>query len=646
MKPHKFLLQSVFTLLFSCLISGLAHADVRLPRLVSDGLILQRDKPIKIWGWADEGEVVDVELGKQKLRTQTHDGRWQVSFNALPAGGPYCIQVAGHNKLKVCDVLIGDVWIAAGQSNMELKMGDVKSQYPALLTTTHYPQIREFNVPWVYEFKGPLSDFQQGQWKTAEPQNLANFSAAGFFFARQLYDKYHIPIGIIMLAVGGSPAEAWMSEEALAKYPHYLALTGPYKDDVVLKDAINKQNAATDKWFSTLARDDVGLAKGWAYGAVDENDWQKFTVPGNMHEQDIHFDYGAVWFRKQIYLSENQIKNSASLSLGAIVDADHTYINGTEVGNTSNLYISRNYSIPVGLLKAGTNTLVVNVISSSGNAGFIKDKKYALQLGTQGISLDGDWEYKISAATNEPPKTTMFPWLPYGLYNAKLAPCLELGMKGVIWYQGESNTDRSDEYRSLFPDLIRNWRQDFKQGDFPFIFVQLANYQAANTLPAESNWAQLREAQRQSLRVNNTGMAVAIDIGEWNDIHPLNKQAVGERLALQAMKLAYRDSNLPVSGPTPRHLERRGSKLILSFNLEGSRLEVPRDGVIHQLAIAGADKKFVWAEGKIVREKLYVWSTQITQPKYVRYAWADNPIGANLKNSRGLPATPFELAVE
>ncbi|MFZ6726437.1 sialate O-acetylesterase [Undibacterium sp. MH2W] len=651
LSPYRRLLSLTITLLLvaGCFFSQSALASVRLPRLVSDGMVLQRDKPIRIWGWADKGEHIEVTLGNQHASTQSVDGRWQVTFAAMKAGGPYCIDIKGVNHRQICDVLIGDVWIAAGQSNMELKIDDVKTRYPDLIATTHYPGIREFSVPWVYNFQAPASDFQEGEWRAAEGPALGHFSAAAFFFARQLHEKYHVPIGIVMLAVGGSPAEAWMSEEALSAYPHYLERTAPYKDDEVLKKAIAKENAATAQWYASLTHDDVGVANGWQFGQQDANDWKPFIVPGNLHEQGIPLDYGSVWFRKTIDLSEEQIKKHPILSLGSIVDHDQTYINGVEIGSTPNLYVMRRYPIAANVLKVGPNVISIRVVTTTGNAGFIKDKKYALEIGGETLSLEGSWEYKVGAVTTAPPPTTMFPWLPYGLYNAKLAPCLPLGIKGVIWYQGESNTDRASEYAYLFPDLIKQWRHDFNQGDFPFLFVQLANYQEATTTPVESRWAELREAQRKSLRVPNTGMAVTIDIGEWNDIHPLNKQTVGERLALQAQKIAYHDVRLIASGPRPQGLSRsygqHGHELVIRFESEGGQLVMPPEGKIAQLAIAGADKQYVWAESALINGTLHVWSPLVPLPHSVRYAWSDNPIGANLKNRQGLPASPFELSL-
>lgn len=638
--------------LLSCLcISGLlaagyAAADVSLPRLVSDGAVLQRDKPIVLWGWADDGEQVSVTLGKQTLTTKAEAGRWQVTLKPLPAGGPYTVDIQGKNKLQVKNVLLGDVWVAAGQSNMELPLKRVKYKYPDIIPSTKLPDIREFNVPVVYNFKGPLEDFKQGQWKTAEPENLPNFSAVGFFFTRALHEKYKVPVGLITLPVGGSPAEAWVSESALQKYPQFVEQLKPFKDDGFVTATIASDKLSSGNWYSALGAKDEGLKGSWSNEVLDTKDWQNFQVPGYVKEQGGDFTNGAVWFRKTFDLTAEQAAKSATVWLGCIVDGDQVFLNGKEIGQTGYQYPPRIYTVPAGLLKAGKNTISIRVTSYSANAGFVKDKRYELELGNESVSLAGQWQYKIGARADSMAKTTTLHYQPASLFNAKLAPTLRTAIKGVIWYQGESNTGRYKEYETLFPDLIRDWRAQYNQGDFPFIYVQLANFMAAKAEPSESDWAATREAQRKTLSVKNTAMVVASDIGEWNDIHPLNKQAVGERLALAAQKLAYGDKKLIASGPNATTIRREHKSLLIDFDKAGGDLVITKDGVLHHIAIAGTDKKYVWAKAKIQGKKLVVWSDDVAEPVSVRYAWADNPEGANLYNKAGLPASPFELSIQ
>ncbi|HSC67048.1 MAG TPA: sialate O-acetylesterase [Cellvibrio sp.] len=669
-------LQFVCSICLVFLAISSAFADVTLPRLLSDGAILQRDKPLTIWGWAEEGEKVTVSFAGKEKSTHTVEGQWQVTFPAQKAGGPFELIVTGKNRLKRSNILLGDLWVAAGQSNIELPIRRVKYQYPGLIESTQQPNIREFNVPVTYAFKGPLADYTQGQWKTATPENIDTFSAVGFFFAQKIYAHTQVPVGLVSIPVGGSPIEAWLSEAALQKYPHYLQQLQPFKDDTHVQSTIAKDKAHSDKWFGDLNAADAGLKNNWSQEKLDTNNWKSLQVPGFFKEQGSDFTNGAVWVRKTIELTQAQAAKKAVLWLGCVVDGDQVFVNGQSIGQTGYQYPPRIYAVPAGLLKAGKNSIAIRITSYSNNAGFVKDKRYALMLGESAVgagysgeeevSLRGEWQYQIAArAGNMQPSTTLH-YIPSSLFNAKLAPALPLQVKGVLWYQGESNVDRADaqsvhrepgklcadktcaattsEYRYLLADLIGDWRAQFKQGDIPFLFVQLANFLPASAQPTESKWAQVREAQRQALAIKNTAMAVAIDVGEWNDIHPLNKQAVGERLALGAMKLAYGKKSLLASGPSLQKVKAKGNTLELVFADVGAGLDI-RGGELKHIAVAGADKKFVWAKAEVKKDKLVVSADSVAEPKWVRYAWADNPEGANLYNSAGLPASPFEASV-
>jgi len=632
-----------------------AFADVTLPRLLNDGAILQRDKPLTIWGWAAEGEKVTVNFAGKEKSTQAVDGKWQVTFPARKAGGPYELVVTGEkNQLKRSNILLGDLWVASGQSNMELPLRRVRYQYPGLIETTQQPNIREFNVPVAYAFKGPLSDYTQGDWKTATPENLENFSAVGFFFAQKLLAENKVPVGIITIPVGGSPAEAWVSESVLQKYPQYLRKLQPFKDDAHVQATIAKDKANSDKWYGDLGAADIGLKNNWSQEKLDTSAWKTLQVPGFLKEQGIDFTNGAFWVRKTVELTQAQVAKKAVLWLGCIVDGDQVFVNGQAVGQTGYQYPPRIYAVPAGLLKAGKNSIAIRVTSYSANAGFVKDKRYALMFGDskfgaaysgdEEVSLRGEWQYQIAATAGSMQPGTTLHYLPSSLFNAKLAPALPLKIKGVIWYQGESNVDRAAEYQQLMTDLIGDWRKQFQQPDLPFVYAQLANFLPAVNQPSESGWAELREAQRKTLAVKNTAMAVAIDAGEWNDIHPLDKQKVGERLALGALKVAYGKKSLLASGPSLKKVKAKGNKVELMFADVGTGLQAV-GGELKHIALAGADKKFVWAKAEVKSNKLVVWADSIAEPKWVRYAWADNPEGANLYNSAGLPASPFEASV-
>jgi len=330
----------------------------------------------------------------------------------------------------------------------------------------------------------------------------------------------------------------------------------------------------------------------------------------------------------------------AKLLLGRIVDADSVFINGKFIGTTSYQYPPRRYNIPEGILKEGNNTLAVRIISNAGRGGFVTDKPYEIITDDTVIDLKGAWQFKLGAVMEPLASQTFIRWKPEGLYNAMIVPLLNYKIKGVIWYQGESNTDRPDEYKNLFTALINDWRKNWNEGDFPFLFVQLPNFMKARKQPSQSNWALLREVQLKTLALPNTGMAVTIDVGEWNDIHPLDKLDVGKRLELAAEKIAYKNENVVYSGPIYQTMKVEGNKIILSFTNTGSGL-IAKGGELKTFAIAGADKKFVWANAKLEDNKVIVWNDAVANPVAVRYAWADNPEGANLYNQEMLPASPF-----
>ncbi|MFB0525444.1 MAG: sialate O-acetylesterase, partial [Phycisphaerae bacterium] len=387
-----------------------------------------------------------------------------------------------------------------------------------------------------------------------------------------------------------------------------------------------------------------GLEKGqkpWFDENYDASEWATMNVPGYWADHELGPVNGVVWFRKEVDIPASMADKPARLLLGRIVDADTTYVNGKIVGTVSYQYPPRIYDIPSNLLKAGRNIIVIRVINNSGRGGFVQDKPYQLSAAGQTTDLKGKWQYKLGAAMDPLPAKTFIEWQPLGLYNGMIAPLLNYTIKGVIWYQGESNTAKPLEYQKLFPALIADWRGRWKQGDFPFLYVQLANFMEVKDKPSKSNWAELREAQLKTLSVPNTAMAVTTDIGEWNDIHPLNKEDVGKRLALAAQKVAYGDEEVVCSGPIYQSMKVQANKIIITFTNIGSGLIAKGGGELKHFSIAGADKKFIWAKAKIEGDKVIVWNDDITNPVAARYAWADNPEGANLYNKEGLPASPF-----
>jgi sialate O-acetylesterase len=619
-------------------------SQVILPRLISEGMVLQRDAEVPVWGWAAVGEQVLVQFMDSTYCTAADSlGNWHILLSGLKAGGPYTMQFrSDHDVTTVRDIMIGDVWVCSGQSNMELPMHRVSRIYADEIANSGNTSIRLFNIPYKYDFNKPQTDVEAGNWRSADPENVLDFSAVAYFFARELYETYKVPIGLINASLGGSPAEAWMSEEALKEFPVYFKEAQRFKDGKLIKQIEESDKIRISTWYGELRRKDEGYRdsqKNWTNPVLNTSGWKKMKIPGYWTDTELEQMNGVVWFRKNIRVPSSMTGIPAKLILGLVIDADSVFINGVFVGTTGYQYPPRRYDIPPDLLKKGDNSIVIRVISNIGRGGFVPDKQYAIIAEDRIIDLKGDWLYQPGARMEPLTGQTFISWKPLGLFNGMIAPLLNWRIKGVIWYQGESNADRPDEYRTLFPALIRDWRSHWKQGDLPFLYAQLPNFMEAKKEPSFGTWTLMREAQSDALSVPNTGMAVTIDIGEWNDIHPLNKKDVGKRLAQAARKVAYGD-DIVHSGPLYSARKTEGNRIILFFSHIGSGL-IARGKKLSGFAIAGADSHFVWANAKIEDNSVIVWNYKIREPVFVRYAWADSPEGANLYNKEGLPAAPF-----
>ncbi|MFT4205382.1 MAG: sialate O-acetylesterase [Chitinophagaceae bacterium] len=638
------LVKSGWTFLAAGFIYTAATAQVKLPRLVRDSMVLQRDKPVHIWGWASRGEKIQVRFNGKKYITRTsNDGKWQLDMQPTAAGGPFQMDISGKNKIHLHDILVGDVWLCSGQSNMEHQLKLHTVYYPKEIAQAHYPEIRQFKVPNVTNLESPQSDLPGGNWKWANPENVPDFSAVAYFFAESLYRQYHIPIGLINVTWGGSPIEAWMSEESLATFPGEESIIEKNKDSAYVN---SRNRAAAADVTSVRIPEDKGAEEQWyatTYQTAGKG-WRPFAIPGYWEDQGVADLNGTVWFRKEIEVPAAIAQSAAKVFLGRIVDADALYINGKEVGATTYLYPQRRYDVPTGLLKPGKNTFAIRVTNYSGKGGFVPDKPYQLMGAGDTVSLTGYWQYKVSNVFTRhipgvPPALTL-QYQPTALFNAMLSPVIGYGIKGFIWYQGESNAGDAKGYASMQPAMITDWRQRWQAGNLPFLFVQLPGFMDYHYLPTESGWAAFREAQAKSLALPNTGMAVAIDLGEWNDIHPDRKKPIGQRLALVAQKVAYGE-NVVDAGPTYEKAVAHSNTLIISFSHTGKGLTTSDGEAPSEFAIAGADKKFYWAQATIEGNQIVLHSDMVPQPEYVRYAWADDPVNPNLINKEGLPAPPF-----
>lgn len=643
MKIKKYL----FKLIYVCLIfnSVTVLTQVRLPRLINDGMVLQRGTEVRIWGWSSPNESITLQFMDSSYHTVAgNSGEWEIRLKNLEPGGPYKMKIEASNVIEISDVLIGDVWLCSGQSNMELPISRVSWVYHDEIKNYNNNYIRQFRVPYGYDFNKQHDDYLSGSWKAANSDNIMDFSAVAFFYAKEISSRYHVPIGLINASMGGSPAEAWMSEDALKDFPTLYDEMQRFKDSALITQIINSDNKRIAEWYNKLNQKDEAYKDKngiWYQPELSCSDWNETQIPGYWQDNELENINGVVWYRRNFIANTNMKGKPALLLLGRIVDADSVFINGQFVGATGYQYPPRRYKIPPGLLKSGENTIAVRVISNQGVGGFVPDKPYEIIIDSDKIDLKGVWQYKVGAVMEPLTSQTFIRWKPGGLFNSMISPVLNYRIKGAIWYQGESNASRPVEYSKLLPALIEDWRKNWSQGDFPFIYVQLHNFMEAKSTPSESDWALLREGQLKTLSIPNTAMAVAIDLGEWNDIHPLNKKDVGYRLSLAARKIAYGDENIVYSGPIYSSMRINDKKIILSFTNIGSGLIFKEGNSTMQFALAGADKKFVWASAKIKDNRIIVWSDEVPKPVAVRYAWADNPDNASLYNKEGLPASPF-----
>lgn len=620
----------------------LCEAKVKLPVLISDGMVLQRDKPIVLWGTADKDETVNIEFLKKKYHTTSDpNGDWKLVLPAVKAGGPYEMVV---NDIHIKDILIGDVWLCSGQSNMELPINRVLDLYADEVKNYINTKIRYVKIPITHNYHAPQQDIREIEWKSLTPENALSFSALCYFYAKDIYEKTNVPVGIINSSVGGSPIESWISEEGLKPFPHYLHDRDMHRNDSYVENTKKLDWERRSLWNSILYKEDCGLNENikWYDPEYNDKGWNTTDLNDKSWTRDASgFVNGSIWFRKDIELSAGQTDKDAILRLGCIVDADSVFINGKFIGTISYQYPPRVYPVPSELLKPGKNTITVRLISYNGFPEFVNDKPYKLIIGNNEIDMREDWKYKIGVRMPELQSVGVYQQRPTGFYNGMIAPLQNHVFKGALWYQGESNTGKPQEYYGLLTALINDWRMFWKNPDMPFLVVQLPNFMQPSANPNESNWAELRESQKRVIQdIPNTGLVVAIDIGEWNDIHPLNKTDIAKRLSLQAQRIAYGDKKVVADGPIYESMRVEGNNIILSFK-EGTDDLLPVDE-LKGFAIAGKDNKYKWAKAQIDKNQVIVWNEDIVEPVKVRYAWGDNPVGINLRNRSRLPASPFQ----
>ena len=639
-------------------------------------MVLPEGAAVPIRGRAAPGEVVTVSfLGATCRATADSSGAWRLLLDGSACGGPYTMEItAGNEKIVFHDIYAGDVWLCSGQSNMEMPMQRVKDNFPEEWRPPINALVRQFKVPQEWDFSGPRSELSGGFWKAATEELLDEFSAAAWFFAQALYAQRPRPVGLINAAWGGTPIEAWMSAEALAPYSAKIANGSQYRDDAKRAEITRTHESAIKAWEDEAAACDRGFAEAWHDPAMDISAWGDITLPGDFAPA-VHEGFcGVLWLAKDFDVPPSFATHDAQIWLGTIADADTVYVNGVKAGNTTYRYPPRKY--PAILLEHGKNRIVIRVTCNSGDGGITVDKPFRIFSHNGTIELAGTWKYQVGAAVAQRPAEFFFQRQSMGLFNAMIAPIQDYPIKGVIWYQGESNDPNPHEYAALFTALINDWRAKRSSPALPFLFVQLPIFGKPEDNNESSSWAVIREAQAQALSLPATGMAAGLDLGEWNDLHPINKKDIGRRLALAAEKTVFNQPNTS-PGPTIRAVERRKDRLFISFNncgkglvskeinkkprstrsfkrVDGCRTTTPcppwlssiflRTSPVYVSVIAGG-KTFRVAAHIKGRDCIAIDLSAIKNPEKILYAWANNPRDRQLFNADGLPALPFRLFI-
>ena len=654
-------------LLFLFVLSS-ADAKVTLPAILTDGMVMQRERPISIWGWAEKGEKVSITFNKKNYSLITPDnGKWKIELPAMKAGGPYTLKV---NNIVVEDILIGDVWLCTGQSNMELQVRRVTDKYAKEIAEYENENIRFAKIPYGNDTKGVQQDIarfemksDQGdghedpkayknisslKWKKMTKGNLEECGALVYFYAKEMYKRKGVPVGIVNSSWGGSTIEAWMSEDALKEFPIKLTERDVYNSDEYRKAAAMQSMMTDRQWSNALYKNDKGMQseKRWYAADLDDSDWKRVDMFANDWKiSNGRMANGSHWFRQNINLTAEQAKKNSVLRVGCIVDADSVYVNGHFVGTVSYQYPPRIYNVPASILKEGSNNVTVRMISYGGMPSFVKDKLYCLAQDGDTINLSHEWRYKSGCNMPSKASSISFQNVPTGMFNSMINPILNLKFKGAMWYQGESNTGQSNEYEALLSSMIGDWRERFNDREMPFVVVQLPNFMQYHKNPVESGWAGLREAQRQvTLKLPMTALAVAIDLGEWNDIHPLNKKDLAFRIAQQMEKMAYKNSKVISDGPICEKAVLTDGKIEISFKEGTDKLVQEKD--LKGFAVQTDKTPYRWVKASTAGNKVILDGEFKGKVLKVRYGWDDNPEDISLKNEAGLPASPFQIEVQ
>lgn len=628
--------------------------ELRLPRLISDGMILQQKKQIKMWGFDRPGRKVMLSfLGEEYVAVADGQGRFEAVLPPMEPGGPYNLYIGNENgeEIVVTDILIGDVWLCAGQSNMELPMERVKDRYPEEIRECSEPFIRTFKVIEHSDFHGPLRELQSGSWEKADTGTILKFSATAYFFAKQMYQMTGVPVGLINTSLGGSRIQSWMSREMLQGDVEDLLLAEKYADDAFVAGQLERNQENMEAWHRNLDEQDQGLKRNFKELKAPEPSFKEVSIPFFFRDTQLQGFIGSVWFLRNFQVTGGLAGKAAKLWLGTIVDSDTVYINGVMVGHTDYQYPPRKYEIPEGLLREGENTIVIRVKCENGHGRFTDGKKYALWNDEEEIDLTGKWYYEIGAACEQIEPTDFVNWKPTGLYNGMVAPCRPYTLAGILWYQGESNTHVPEVYLELMKRMVAGYRKEWGE-ELPFLYVQLPNF-AIDRYDSDADetgqgWPVVRELQRRAKKLPRVGMAVTMDLGEDNDLHPLNKKEVGFRLAMLAAKMLYGIAS-ECEGPEicgiDYEMEKTGAVLLYFKNITdgmyaygGEKGKEIRDFELR-------DEQGIWHRAAAVIKEDTIRLTPVERirirPCGVRYLFSNISHGAMIYNRAGFPLSPF-----
>lgn len=652
----------LFSVLALCCVA-VAGAAVRLPRFFASGMVLQRGVPVPVWGWADAGSRVTVALYAEGQPQPVgsaeavagDDGAWRVELPSLEAGGPYTLAVdeeggaasaAGHG-VQLSDVLVGDVFLCSGQSNMELTVARCMDLYREEAGSYANGNIRYLKLPHQFNYVRPQDDVQAKPWVPVNPETAPDIGALCYFFAQRMQQETGVPVGIINSSVGGTCVEAWMGRGNLSRFEAYkdeFAHPKYHRED--WPDSVRRAEArAGTDWERRMAATDT-VAGRWQSAGYDFASWRTVNVfrRGEWRADGQQPAPGSHWFRQTVDLPAAMAGQEGIIRVGALKDADSVFVNGRFVGYTSYEYPPRIYRLPAGLLREGENEVVVRLMAQGGAPAFVGGKLYRIEAAGQTVPLSDEWQYAQGCSMPPKPGSTYFVTAPTGLYNAMIAPLRDFAFRGAVWYQGESNVGQDRTYAAYLEAMVEEWRAQFGH-DFPFVIVQLAGFQRRHGQPVESAQAALREAQRLAAgSIPRAALATAIDLGEWNDIHPQRKKDIGVRVALQMLRMAYGRDDIVAQGPAVERARLQGGQVVLEFGEATGRLR-PFDSP-KAFALAGADGQYVWAAARTDGDRRIVLEVpQGMRPVKVRYAWDDFP-ECTVYNTDGLPSPSFMLDVE